>query len=49
MNLLIYVRHKILLFPAGCRLQMRSELGLYSLHSLLMVFVAQVVRCELVS
>jgi hypothetical protein len=30
MNLLIYVCHKALLFPAGCRLQTRTELGILS-------------------
>jgi hypothetical protein len=29
-NLIIYVCHKVLLFPTGCRLQMRAELGLHS-------------------
>jgi hypothetical protein len=29
-KLSIYVHHKVLLFPSGCRLQIRAELGFYS-------------------
>jgi hypothetical protein len=48
MNLLIHVRHRALLIPKGCRLQIHEHDLDSGLHLSLMVFVAQLMRGELV-